>query len=188
LTRYYAAHRAQLSKLALQVKHRIISGMGQQQPDADGVTFQVEPFCQFYADAEPLFREHLTQTDQSPEDHARKNLPLLTALDDRGALQCLTARSNGRMFGYLMSVIVPSLDSPDVIQAEHTIFYASPDIRNLGMKLQRAAVDALRARGVNEVIMRAGHRGSGPRLGTFYRRLGAEEFGQLYKLKLEELA
>jgi hypothetical protein len=184
LLRYYEAHHTQLSKLTRQVRHRIIAGMGQAGAGDDAVTFQVEPFRQFYADAEPLFREHLVQTGQSPEDHAAKNLPLLSRLDDLGALQCLTARSNGRMFGYLMSVVAPSLDSPDVIQAEHTIFYASPEIGGLGMKLQRAALDALKAQGVNEVIMRAGHRGSGPRLGTFYRRLGAEEFGQLYRLEL----
>jgi GNAT superfamily N-acetyltransferase len=90
------------------------------------------------------------------------------------------------MFGYLLSVIAPSLDSPNEINAEHTIFFASPEIRNLGMRLQRAAIDALRARGVDHVLMRAGHRGSGPRLGTFYRRLGADEFGQLYRLTLED--
>jgi GNAT superfamily N-acetyltransferase len=189
LLRYYEANRAQLNKLALQVKHRIIAGMGNwDRPTPDGVTFQVEPFRSFYADAEPLFREHLVQTGQSPEDHAAKNLSLLATLDDIGALQCLTARSNGRMFGYLMSVIAPSLDSPDVINAEHTIFFASPHIKGLGMRLQRAALDALRARGVTEVLMRAGHRGSGPRLGTFYRRLGADEFGQLYKLNIKEFA
>lgn len=184
LIRYYEAHRTQLDKLALQVRHRIFTGMRPAESEFDGVTFQVEPFRQFYADAEPLFREHLTQTDQSPEDHARKNLPLLERLDDLGALQCLTARSNGRMFGYLMSVIASSLDSPGVIQAEHTIFFASPEIRGLGMKLQRAALGVLKARGVTEVIMRAGHRGSGPRLGTFYRRLGAEEFGRMYRLEI----
>jgi len=100
-------------------------------------------------------------------------------------LQTMTARSNGRMFGYLMTVIGPSLDARDRLAGFHTIFFASPLIRGLGMKLQRAALDALRARGVQEVQMRAGHRGSGPRLGTFYRRLGAEEFGQLYRLELE---
>jgi hypothetical protein len=105
-------------------------------------------------------------------------------LDDIGALQCLTARVNGRMFGYLMTVIGPSLDSPEVMQGEHTIFFASSAVRHLGMRLQRTALEKLRERGVHEVIMRAGHRGSGPRLGTFYRRLGAEPFGQYYRMEL----
>ena len=184
--RYYVAHASQITKLAKQATHRIVAAMRPEDGEFDGVTFQAEPFRDFYRDAEPLFREHLTQTEQSPDDHARKNLPLLQALDDMGALQCLTARANGRMFGYLMTVVAPSLDAPDVIQGEHQIFFASPAIRGLGMRLQRAALETLRERGVHEVIMRAGHRGSGPRLGTFYRRLGAEQFGQMYRLQLED--
>lgn len=183
MMRTYQAYEPQLAKLAKVAKHRMISGLGHR-GEIDGITFQREPFRSFYRDAAPLFAEHLVQTGQSPDDHARKNLPLLQALDDLGALQIMTARSNGRMFGYLMSVIAPSLDSPNVIQADHTIFFATPDVPGLGMKLQRAALDALRARGVDEVLMRAGHRGSGPRLGTFYRRLGATEFGQLYRLEI----
>jgi GNAT superfamily N-acetyltransferase len=184
LMRYYTAHRKQLDKLAKQARHRMLAGMSHGF-ELDGVTFQHETFEQFYRDAQALFAEHLVQTDQSPEDHIHKNLPLLQRLDEVGGLQTMTARSNGRMFGYLMTVIGPSLDARDRLAGFHTIFFASPLIRGLGMKLQRAALDALRARGVQEVQMRAGHRGSGPRLGTFYRRLGAEEFGQLYRLELE---
>lgn len=183
LMRYYEAHASQLAKLAKQAKHRILSFMSRP-AEIDGVTFQHEPFEQFYRDAKPLFAEHLVQTDQSPEDHIHKNLPVLQRLDEVGALQTMTARSNGRMFGYLMTVIGPSLDAQDRLAGFHMIFFASPDIRGLGMKLQRVALEALRERGVAEVQMRAGHRGSGPRLGTFYRRLGAEEFGQLYRLEL----
>lgn len=184
LVRYFAAHEKQLIKLTKQAKHRILAGMTGMS-ELDGVTFQHEPFAQFYRDAQPLFAEHLVQTEQAPDEHMNKNLPLFQRLDDAGALQTMTARSNGRMFGYLVTVLGPSLDAEDRLIGFHTIFFASPLIRNLGMKLQRAALDALRARGVAEVQMRAGHRGSGPRLGTFYRRLGAEEFGQLYRLELE---
>jgi GNAT superfamily N-acetyltransferase len=188
LQRYYRAHEPQLTKLAKIATHRIVSFMRPRPAEFDGVTFQIEAARTFYRDAVPLFAEHLAQTEQAPDEYARKNVPLIIRLDDLGALQILTARVNGRMFGYLMTVVAPSLDSPDIIQAEHTIFFASPAIRGLGMRLQRAALEALRARGVTQVLMRAGHRGSGPRLGTFYRRLGAEEFGQLYRLELEEAA
>ena len=184
LMRYWDAYRPQLDKLAKQARHRIVADMRAAPADFDGVTFQCEPFRQFYADAQPLFAEHLVQTEQSPDDHIHKNLPVLAALDDAGALQCLTARIQQRMVGYLMTVIGPSLDERERVAGFHTIFFASPDVRGLGMRLQRASLDALRERGVHEVQMRAGHRGSGPRLGTFYRRLGAEEFGQLYRLEL----
>lgn len=183
--RYCEAYMPQLEKLAKVAKHRSITTMIPEPAEIDGVTFQQERFREFYRDAKDCFAEHLVQTEQSPDDHARKNLPALQELDDVGALQIITARSNGRMFGYLMSVVVPSLDSPDLTVAEHTIFFASSAIRGLGMKLQREALKALRERDVDVVLFRAGHRGSGPRLGTFYRRLGAEEFGQMYRMELK---
>jgi GNAT superfamily N-acetyltransferase len=185
VVRYMAAHRAQTTKLAKQLEHRIIAAMRPPEREFDGITFQVEPFREFYRDAEELFREHLTQTDQAPDDHMQKNLELFARLDDIGGLQVLTARGNGRMFGYLVSVVAPSLDKSGILHAEHTIFFASAAVRGLGMRLQREAAAKLRERGCSSVLMRAGHRGSGPRLGTFYRRLGADEFGQLYRLELE---
>lgn len=185
LMRYMNAYEPQLTKLARAARHRSVANMAAGRSEIDGITLQQERINPFWGDALPLFEEHLVQTGQSPDDHLRKNFAMFKALDEIGALQIITARSNGRMFGYLLSVVAPSLDSPDKIEAWHTIFFASPEVRGLGMKLQRAAIVALRERGIGDVIMKAGHRGSGPRLGTFYRRLGAEPFGELYRLELE---
>ena len=107
IARYYAAHRPQIEKLAKTARHRIMAGMMREAREMDGVTFQHEPFAEFYRDAQPLFAEHLVQTGQAPDDHAVKNLSLLQTLDDAGLLQTITARSNGRMFGYLMTVLGP---------------------------------------------------------------------------------
>jgi hypothetical protein len=54
------------------------------------------------------------------------------------------------------------------------------------MKLQRASIEALRNKGVGEVIFRAGTRGSAERVSVLYRRLGGEDFGQLYRLDLSK--
>jgi hypothetical protein len=139
-----------------------------------------------YDEAIPLFKEHAVVTDRSPDAYLFVNTPLLRKLDELGALQIITARSNGRLFGYLMSIVAPSLETRDKLVAHHTAFFASPQIRNLGLKLQTVAAETLKFRGVSEVQMRAGIRGAGPRLGTFYRRMGAEDFGQLYRLSLED--
>jgi len=183
--RYMAAHAPQLEKMRQTAKRRVIQLMRPEPGPEDGVTFHVERF-EAHLEAKSLFAEHLIETDQAPDAWEQKNLPLLKALYDMGKLQIMTARSNGRMFGYLMTVIAPSLDSAAVTEGQHTIFFASPSVRNLGMRLQRAALDALRERGVNHVYMRTGNRGVGPRLGAFYRRLGAEEFGHLYRMDLGE--
>ena len=71
LGRYYAAHRPQMDRLAKQAKHRIVANMRPQEATPDGVTFQTEPFRTFYQDAEPLFREHLTQTKSNRQTTTR---------------------------------------------------------------------------------------------------------------------
>jgi hypothetical protein len=150
----------------------------------DGFTFQDEPIEQWYEDAKDLFREHMAATGQGLEDWSRKNIVLGRQLDAAGAMQIITARSsNGAMQGYLMSVIGPSLDNPAARVAQQLPIYASPDCPGLGMRLQRESIAGLREKGVTEILGRAGTRGSGPRLGTMYRRLGFDDAGHLYRLE-----
>ena len=124
---------------------------------------------------------------EPPDAIAMKNIPLLQKLEDVGILHITTARQNGRMFGYLVAITAPSLQSDDRTEALHTSFFTSPNAPGLGLKLQRASIEHLREQGVDDVFFRAGTRGAGPRMGSLYRRLGAEEFGQMYSLNLKVL-
>lgn len=181
--RYMQAHRHQLERVAQQAKHRLLTLL-ERPVELEGVTYQLETLETFHRDAEALAREQLVQWDQSPLEYETKNWDVHKVLEGEGKLQIMTARSNGRMFGYLVSVLGPDFDDKDKIIASHTIFMTSPLFRNLGLKLQRAALEALRARGVAEVQMGSGHRGAGSRIGALYRRLGARETGRLYCLDL----
>lgn len=183
--RHYAAYRPQLDKLAKIAKHRIVAGMARPVREPEGVTIQQEPFDTFYRDGQRLFADHLVQVGEAPDDFAAKNIPLMRVLDDLGCMQITTARSNGRMFGYLMAILSPSLESTEKTWAIHTTFFASKEFHGLGMKMQRASVEALRNRGVDEAFWRAGPRGDGPRMGALYRRLGAVPDGELFKLELD---
>lgn len=186
--RYVAANRPRIEKLANMATQKTRSLILARRPVvSNGVTLQEEPFEVFYRDAEELGRDHLVATDQDTEEYKRKNIPLMRRLAESCQLQVVTARANGRLFGYLMTAIFPSLDSPDVLSAWHTTFFASPDIPGLGLRLQRESVRLLREKGIaGEVILRAGTRGSGPRLGSMYKRMGAEDFGTLYRLNLKD--
>lgn len=184
-TRYFQAYRPQLDKVAAMVRQQTLTGMMLRQAvEPDGITMQVEPLARAYPDAAALIREHLVSVGESPEGEGHKNVPLLMEMDQRGLLQVMTARSNGRMFGYLVTTLGPSLEHATTLVATHTTFFASPLIPGLGMKLQRAALAALQERGVSEVLFRAGPRGSGPRMGAMYRRLGAMPEGELFRLYL----
>jgi hypothetical protein len=186
--RYCRAYLPQLEKLARAAKHHILADMAPvERPETwEGFVFQDESFDTSFPDAAPLFRAHMAATGQDIEDWSRKNIPALRRLDDVGALQIMTARTNGALCGYLLTMISPSLDARNVLEAHHLPFFARPDIPGLGMKLQRASIEALRRKGVAAVIGRAGTIGSGPRMGTIYRRLGFEDAGHLYKLDLKE--
>jgi hypothetical protein len=187
LVKYCQAHAPAMEKLALVAKHRTIAQMAPREIIApEGITLQGESFRKWYDEGTRLFDEHLTLVGEAPGDWRCKNVPLMQGLDDAGAMQIVTARSNGRMFGYLMTLISPSMASPDRLAGYHTTFYAASEFPGLGLKLQRKALSMLKARGVDEVFMQAGTRGSGERIGSLYRRLGAENNGQLYKLDLTE--
>jgi len=99
-------------------------------------------------------------------------------------MQILVARSNGKPFGYLMTLLSPSLEAPGQTIAQHTTFFADKAFPGLGLKLQRAAMANLKEKNVSEVFMRAGVRGEGERIGALYKRLGAQDFGRMYRVEL----
>lgn len=186
--RYCQAYRPQLEKLARAARQRSLAMMQRPAMTPDVFDIQEEDIDTWFRSAEPLLvREHMIATGQDVEDFRLKNEPLLRRLAAIGALQIITARSNGRMFAYLLTLIGPSLDAEDRIEALHLPFFVSPDCPGLGlgMKLQRAAIEGLRDKGVTDVLARAGVRGAGPRLGSMYRRLGFEELGTMHRLELE---
>ena len=184
--RYAVAYLPQLTRMAGLAKGAALRDMAQGRTERsdDGVSFAEEPFETFLRDGPSLFAEHSRAVGEVPESFRGKNLPLLRALDAEGALQIVTARSNGRMFGYLMSEITPSREAPDRLAAVETTFFASGVMPGLGMKLQRETLRRLRGKGVAEVWFRAGTRGNGPKLGSMFRRVGAAEAGTLWKLDL----
>lgn len=183
MIRYAVAHQPQMTKLAKIAKQAVIAGM-RKSSDIDGIEIAEESYDDAFDDAKPLFAAHSLAIGEAPDSYLSKNQPLIRQLADQGSIQITTARSNGRMFGYLMALISPSLEAPGRLTGTHLLFYASADVPGLGLKLQRASIERLRAKGVDEVFFRAGVRGSGPRSSALYRRLGAETFGEIFKLEL----
>jgi hypothetical protein len=188
MMRYFEAYRPVFDKLSAIAKHQTLAAMNLRTPIApEGVAFQTESFDAWIKDAPVLFDSHLILVGEAPGDWQAKNIPLMRSLYDAGTMQITTARCNGRMFGYLMTLITPSLASQNLKSAVHTTFYASPEFPGMGMKLQRVALAGLKERGVGNVFMQAGVRGSGERIAAIYRRMGAESDGQMFRLDLKEV-
>jgi hypothetical protein len=185
--RYVVAHKAQMAGAAHQAKTITIAGIKARASAAaseiDGVDLSLMDFETFLDEGKSLFAEHSKAIGEPPTSFQEKNIPFLRAIEANGGLQIAVAKSNGRMFGYLMSVIGPSLEAPGRKSATQTAFFASKEFPGLGLKLERFAVSEARSVGVSEVLLRAGTRGDGDRLGILYRRLGAERDGELYRLR-----
>lgn len=186
LNRYVEAHRPQLDRIAAIARQKSLALLHSRRVSDNGaLTVGFESLRSLLRDGERAMREHCAEVGEHPDNWAGKNLAQLQANEDVGRLQVAVARCNGRVFGYLVTAIGDSLEAEGRTWACHTAFYASPDYPGLGLKLQRRAVEGLRVRGIHEVAMRAGVRGAGNRVSALYRRLGAEPFGEFYRLELE---
>lgn len=189
LIRYFNAHRPQLERLRQQVKQRMLAAIAARSVSMNsGMSFQQESLSEFIAGGQSLFRQHAVEVGEPLASWEEKNIPLMYALENAGALHITTARCNGRMFGYLMAIISPALDSRTGTDATHTLFYGSPDSPGVGLKLQKASVEFLRSLGVDQIAMRAGTRGTGPKQSALFRRMGAEKVGDMFVLKMEGLS
>lgn len=186
MCRYFAAYAPQHAKLTAQAKSHLLAKLDRPLREPDELTFKEELLDPFLAAAEPLMREHCSAAGEHPDNWRNKNWDAVRSLEQLGAHQIVTARCNGRIFGYLFTAIGPSLEDPTIRVGCPTYFCASPEFKGLGRQLIRASRDLLKAKGVDEIIFRAGVRGDGPRLGPVYERMGAEPFGQLYRLQLKE--
>jgi hypothetical protein len=186
LIRYAGAFRLQMGRLESILRHQTLAGIvSKPVAPPEGVTLQVEPFETFLRDSLPLIGDHLVSVGEQPESVWTKNLPLMQTISDMGNMQIVTARANGRVFGYLMTIVSPSLEAENVRTAIQTTFYASPSMPGLGMKLQRYSLQKLREIGrADDVVFRAGVRGSGPNISSMYKRLGASPDGELYRINL----
>lgn len=186
LMRYFQAHLPQLERVGRLAKQRMLAKISAGRIVSEGMTYQQEPFDTFLKDGKHLFERHLVEVGEAPTAWEEKNLELMRVLEKLGALYVTTARSNGKMFGYLMSIITPALDHQTKRDGIHTLFYASPDAPGIGLKLQRASIEFLRGKGVDQVSFRSGPRGSGEKVSALFRRLGAQDAGHMFILDLKE--
>jgi hypothetical protein len=184
LMRYAAVNAPQMEKLRSILAHQTRAALQSRRTFVrDDVTIAEEPFDGYFIDGERLRQDQYVAVGEAPEYRHQVNYAALRRLADLNSLQTMIARCNGAVACYLLSIISPSLDDAAVTTAYHSSFYASPAFVGLGLRLAIAANDALRAKGITEIVMRAGTRGDGPRLGLLWQFLGAEPCGELFMLK-----
>jgi len=182
--RYWISHIKQIARMKVEARHRIMVDLtAKPSHSLDGLVIQEERFETAFPDAQRLFEQSSNAIGEPPDEWTRHNIPLMASMDDQGVLQIMTARANGKMFGYLMSIVGKPIDTTTAMTATQSIFFASKEWPGAGLRLQRASLAALKAKGVETVYMRSGL-GPGSRVETLYKRLGAEPEGKLFRIKL----
>jgi len=183
MMRYAVAYATQTEKLRRLAQHEILRRFTRSHA-LDGITFQQEGLWQAFndRDGQRLMAEECVMMGEEPAAWRAMNIPLLERIEATGNLHIMTARSNGRMFAYLVTALGEAFHARDQLEADQVSFFADPTWPGLGRKLQQAAIDDLRAHGVNRVLM---FQPDSTRVGLLYRRLGAKQTGQRFVLELQ---
>lgn len=178
---YMLAYAPQIERLRLLARHEMLRRL-RRPVVLDGIEFRQETLGQVLPDLDRPAGDECAALGVAPEAWpALMNMGLLRRLEAGGGLHIFTARSNGRVFGYLVSALGEAFHAAGQIEAEQAWFYADASWPGLGRKLQQASIEDLRAKGVNRVMML---NLDGSRVGSLYRRLGARQTGQRFVLEL----
>lgn len=184
--RYVWTHVLPLARLNYAAKHQMMADMqSKPRPNMnDGLVIAEEKFPASFKEAQSMFEDHCVAVGEPPDEWMRNNIELLYQMDAVGKLQILTARSNGQLFGYLVTMLGAELDNAAIKSATHTLFYASDRWPGAGLRLQREALVRLRQKGYSEILMRSGFNG-GDRVETLYKRIGAKFDGKIFRIMLD---
>lgn len=117
------------------------------------ITYTLEPWATYYRDCQELWPEHYdeiaVQKDRMP---MRPDVAAYEAMDRAGMLQIVVARDDGRMVGYVVSIIRPHLHYADVLSGYEDAYFLTKSHRKgmIGIKLIREAIRHMQARGVRK--------------------------------------
>jgi len=115
------------------------------------VTFQEERYADIEQELPPLYAMHYAEIAEH-QDAVELDMDFegYRKLDEGGALILITVRNDGKLVGYYKAVITPNLHYKSTKTAWTDIYYIDPSIRGQGngLRLIRAAVEAVKKRGV----------------------------------------
>jgi hypothetical protein len=118
----------------------------------------------------------------------RANMPdwdSMTALNNVGIFQVLTARVDGRMIGYLSWLIDFDLESKGTLVVNQAAWYVEPGHPIVGVRMLDRALSEFNKAGVEFVYLHHTNNGRGSNLKRLFERKGAELSGFTYRLEMK---
>lgn len=142
-----------------------------------------ETWDSFVRDAKSLIDAHYSEVGAINGLPFNPNYALGSLVWNAGGLQITGARLAGKLVAYLLFLIEPDPESIGILNGVQLPIFVQQDHRGrIGKLLHDDAIHRLKARGVQQLILRAGVRGCGPKLASLYQRLGATEDARIFRL------
>ena len=150
------------------------------------ITYQVEQWHDCLPEMEALWPLHWQEVAADKDViPLEPNYEMYNMLVQTGQLHLLTARSDGKLIGYHVSIVRPHLHYKSSLSAFTDMYFIHPDFRKgmVGVNIFRAAEKSLKQRGVQKMF-------TGTKLsldmGRIFERLGWKETERLYTKVIED--
>lgn len=120
------------------------------------ITFQVEKFRDCFTEAIPLLEAHYEEIATNKEKKILDpDIERYHTLEDCGMLRIFTARDEGKLIGYFVSMVMPHLHYSSCIYAMNDILYVDPEYRGttLAYRLFKGAIKDLKENSNTDVMM-----------------------------------
>lgn len=145
------------------------------------ITYQLESWSDYYRDCQDLWREHYDEiATHKDEMEMSPDIASYRFIESQGQLQILTARENGKMIGYQISVVKRHLHYATLCGFEDSYFLTkSSRVGITGIRLIKEALKYMKARGVKKVFF---HTKAFFDLGRIFEYLGFTKSDTIYSL------
>lgn len=150
------------------------------------ITYQVEQWHDCLPEMEALWPLHWQEVAADKDViPLEPNYEMYNMLVQTGQLHLLTARSDGKLIGYHVTIVRPHLHYKSSLSAFTDMYFIHPDFRKgmVGVNIFRAAEKSLKQRGVQKMF-------TGTKLsldmGRIFERLGWKETERLYTKVIED--
>lgn len=144
------------------------------------ITYQVEPWAQYRAGCDGLWRQHYNEIAADKQRMPmRPDEPLYRHLESAGQLQIVVARDAGEMVGYMIFVVRPHPHYADVLCGFEDAYFVGTGHRRgwTGVKLIRESIRHLKARGAKRVFI---HTKKAKDMGRLLTFLGLSHSDEIY--------
>lgn len=145
----------------------------------------LEPWSdEFWSECERLATDHFEEVDGGVESRRPFKVDgrLMTALQDAGALQIVTARKDGRLVGYYTWNVTLDVESEGLVIGQQGAWYVAPGHPKAAFQMFGFSVNHMKSMGVQCIYPHHRTQGRGRALGKFFKRQGAKHIQETYSL------